>query len=370
MRFLILSALLSVCSAVSAASQVPQDLFQPSPFTPKSAYFAPTTPKLFPAKQINDEFPPCLQFPADLNKAEVDRLIAEAHAAESTSLIIVKNGCTVWEEHDAGNIEEVFSVQSVTKSIASLAVGTLVDSGKLKTLDTNLGSIFTNYKLETPKDQITVFNLLTHTSGYGDWNTLVRNGKLLPSVFTTPLKSNPGTTFTYSSMASFLIGHSIEALIQSSAIEYIRTHIFEPLQMRSAYFYDNYLDTGGAVYMSSRDMLHIGQMMMDEGMWHGQRVVSREWVRRSTTSSQNLYPNYGLMWWLYPDHQGSAQPAEVYSAVGYQGQYIAVYPSARLMVIRTHRLEMDPTSERMALITFSSLPQRLKSLVVTAVVKN
>jgi CubicO group peptidase (beta-lactamase class C family) len=312
---------------------------------------------------VNENFPPCAEFPPDLNLGEFNRFINDAHAAESSALIIVKDGCTVWEEHDAGNIDEEFSVQSVSKSIASLAIGTLIDQGRLRSLNQTLPSVFAGYKFESPKDQITIFNLLTHTSGYGDWNSLQRNGETLPSIFATPLKAEPGTEFIYSSMASYLIGPSIEALIGSSGVDYIRTHLFEPLEMHSAHFADDHLDTGGGVYMSSRDMLHIGQMMMDEGVWHGKQIVSKEWILKSVTSSQDLFHDYGLLWWLYPTNVGSKQPAEVFSAIGYEGQYIAVYPSARLMIIRTHRLEKDPTSDRMQTISFYDLPKRLKPLL-------
>jgi hypothetical protein len=40
-------------------------------------------------------------------------------------------------------------------------------------------------------------------------------------------------------------------------------------------------------------------MLLDQGSWNGKQVLSKDWVRRSIEPSQELYPLYGLLWWLH-----------------------------------------------------------------------
>ncbi len=53
------------------------------------------------------------------------------------------------------------------------------------------------------------------------------------------------------------------------------------------------------LHIRAIDLAKVRQMMLDEGAWKGQQVVSKEWVRRSLEPSQALNPDCGLLWWRY-----------------------------------------------------------------------
>jgi hypothetical protein len=40
-------------------------------------------------------------------------------------------------------------------------------------------------------------------------------------------------------------------------------------------------------------------MMLDRGSWKGKQILSEDWIRKSVEPSQELYPLYGLLWWLH-----------------------------------------------------------------------
>ena len=49
------------------------------------------------------------------------------------------------------------------------------------------------------------------------------------------------------------------------------------------------------------DLAKIGQLMLDEGVWRGRQVVSREWVSQSIAQGQPHDCNCGLLWWRTPE---------------------------------------------------------------------
>src|SRR4051812_4155833 len=71
----------------------------------------------------NPVFPPCPQPVGGLDAKALEQFEQTAGKAETSALIVVKDGCTALERHDQ-DYGEVFSVQSITKSVVSLAIGT------------------------------------------------------------------------------------------------------------------------------------------------------------------------------------------------------------------------------------------------------
>jgi CubicO group peptidase (beta-lactamase class C family) len=75
------------------------------------------------------------------------------------------------------------------------------------------------------------------------------------------------------------------------------------------------------------DLAKIGQLFLSGGLWNGERIVSAEWVEKSTQKriKGTLQEGYGYHWWL--DDSG------IYMALGYGGQYLMVVPEENLVVV-------------------------------------
>ncbi|KIG07626.1 serine hydrolase domain-containing protein [Caballeronia concitans] len=90
---------------------------------------------------------------------------------------------------------------------------------------------------------------------------------------------------------------------------------------------------GGGMSISANDQLKIAQMLVDEGVVGGRRVLSREWIGRMRTPC-SLASFYGYLVWLntgrkmFPD-----VPASSYFGVGAGSSFMWIEPSSRLTVV-------------------------------------
>ncbi|WP_026715208.1 serine hydrolase domain-containing protein [Flavobacterium daejeonense] len=170
------------------------------------------------------------------------------------------------------NTDAIFRIASQTKAITTTAVMMLWEEGKFKLDDPIskyipefknpqvLDSVYPDgkYTTKAAKREITIRDLITHTSGigYGQIDSNARFKKIykdagVTDLFTTdkitigesvkklaklPLHHNPGEKFTYSEGLD-VIGYFIELMSGMPMDEYYRTHIFEPLGMNDTYFY-------------------------------------------------------------------------------------------------------------------------------------
>jgi CubicO group peptidase (beta-lactamase class C family) len=108
---------------------------------------------------------------------------------------------------------------------------------------------------------------------------------------------------------------------------------------------------GGGAYVRPRDLLKVGQMYLDGGVWHGTRIVDSAWVARSTTAQIEITPattgldsvtfrNFyvpgadGYAWHLHTLQSGGRAHRE-YEATGNGGQLLIVVPDLDLAVVIT-----------------------------------
>jgi CubicO group peptidase (beta-lactamase class C family) len=111
------------------------------------------------------------------------------------------------------------------------------------------------------------------------------------------------------------------------------------------------------MWLSTRDMARVGLLMLKEGEWAGQQVVSREWTRRITslvTPINEMNPpgmralgtgmrwGYGYLWWVWDAPNSPGEFAGAYTGMGAFGQYITVLP--QLAMVIAHKTDSDQIS--------------------------
>ncbi len=134
-----------------------------------------------------------------------------------------------------GRRDTMFRVASITKMATSLAVLVLEEKGLLR-VESTLSDFFPEESLPREAREITLLQLLSHTSGLADPPDL--EGKLLkgvpfPSFLSEALSGSPGKTFRYSNLGFGLLGCVMEKVTGRSVSQVLSAHVFAPLDMRA-----------------------------------------------------------------------------------------------------------------------------------------
>ena len=149
-------------------------------------------------------------------------------------------------------------------------------------------------------------------------------------------RHEPGTTFVYDTGVSQIISAVLEEATGMSVLDYASAKLFEPLGIAEARWDTNGDGVHGAgegLFLTPREMVKFGQLILNEGMWEGERLVSAEYITTSTSnqlSADIADGEYGYLWWL-----GDVDGNPAHLAVGYGGQMIVIVPNLDLVVAIT-----------------------------------
>jgi D-alanyl-D-alanine carboxypeptidase len=171
------------------------------------------------------------------------------------SLAVVKDGRLIKargyglasvEQNNPATKSTVYNTASIGKQFTATAVMMLVEEGRI-----GLDDGITNYLADLPKawDNVTVRQLLNHTSGIRDYPTLPDFGKLSKSPVTTrqlvdmlagfPLEFRPGKKWRYCNMGYHLLGEIVAKVSGQPFADFLQEGVFAPLGMNSTRFYDS-----------------------------------------------------------------------------------------------------------------------------------
>lgn len=259
--------------------------------------------------------------------------------------------------------DAIFRIASQTKAITSVAIMQLVEEGKIL-LDDQIWKYIPGFRMPVvldkfnPKDssyttvpakkEITIRDLLTHTSGIGyaqigspQMNAIyakagVYGGIGLPAgtklstnilrLAKLPLMHSPGEKWTYG-LNTDVLGYLVEVLTGLSLDEYFKKKIFEPLGMKDTYFYipkekqsrlanlyaedslqhivkmpetiqlngnfyrdypnikgGSFYSGGGGLVSTAYDYAIFMQMLLNGGEYNGKHILSKASIRLMTTN--------------------------------------------------------------------------------------
>ena len=298
----------------------------------------------------------------NLNQLMVDILNGKYKGIHS--IVIVRNEKLIFEEYFYGNHRNSLHVMaSATKSVTSILVGIAIDNKMISNVNRKIYELLPQYKGTKwidKKYEITLEHLLTMTAGV-DWLAstsgiplsdprndlawLYRSYDPIKYTLEKELIQQPGSRYNYSTGLSTVLGEILKDASGLNPDDFAAKYLLYPLGIQNhkwKVYPNGTIDTGGGLYLRSRDMAKIGYMMLKKGRWKGNQIVSEEWVNESTKAHVQQIgkvtnaSEYGYQW-----HHGERkirnQNIEAFFAQGMGGQFIFVIPALDLVVVFTYQ---------------------------------
>jgi len=293
--------------------------------------------------------------PASLgwNEAAIPDLESYLSATGTRAFIVLKDGKVVIEEYmgtqltnGAFTASSTWYWASAGKTLTAALVGIANSQGKInldaKTSD-YLGAGWSSLTT-AQENKITVRNQLTMTTGLDD---------APPSPATTDCtdpvcliyKADPGTRWAYHTAAYTLLDGVVTAATGQPLDTYLGVQILSRIGMDGSHQMSGY---NNVFYSTPRSMARFGLLLLNKGVWNGATIIPQSYFNLMVATSQNFNFSYGYLTWLngknsfmVPQSQvvfsgelTSEAPADMFAAMGKNGQIINVVPSKSLVVIR------------------------------------
>lgn len=190
--------------------------------------------------------------------ADIQLFLSDKASAEefSGSVLIAYQGNTILQhaygfadrnQEIPNQIDTKFNLGSIDKMFTAIAILQLVEKGELS-LDEEIGKYLTDFPNADIANTVTIHQLLTHTSGLGNYfdssEYLDRHDQLRTIddyflLFTDlPLMFPAGTQFAYSNSGYIVLGMIIEAVSGQNYYDYLQEHIFKPNGMVATACYE------------------------------------------------------------------------------------------------------------------------------------
>ena len=287
-----------------------------------------------------------------------------------TQIVAYKDNILEIEEYKEGfSKEDTMNVMSVTKSITSLLIGIAIDKGYIKSVDEYVMDYYKDYY--TPKRgektiyDVTIKHLLTMQAPYKGksepWKKVCTSDDWSLTILDS-LGGRNGITneFRYHTLGTQILLGIIRIASKMNVLEFANENLFKPLGIEprknadciSAEDQFNYLmnkgnhgkvwfmdptdmpTAGWGLSLSAYEMAQIGLLVLNNGTYNGQRIISEKYLNEMTKSYVSLddkfgNQDYGYMWWL------PHRTRDVVAAIGDGGNVIYINKTHNIVVAVT-----------------------------------
>lgn len=274
----------------------------------------------------------------------------------------IRTGTTRQDERVNNVDPDMHAQNSVSKSFVSALIGIALEQGLIEGVDVPYLSLFPypTYANDGPRKQaMTLEDVITMRTGL-DWNEwdppysdpdnqmfefYSKQTDFSKGLLNLPMVADPGTRFAYATPASVSLGQAIENVAPLSLIDYGSANFLAPLQITRVKVEQTPTglpDLGRGLFLTTRDLLKLGQLFLNQGEWNGTQVVSADWVARSTTAQHDItwvdsgefawqLEGYAYQWWTGAFDIDGVR-IESYAAWGFGEQWLMVIPAYDLVV--------------------------------------
>lgn len=218
-------------------------------------------------------------------------------------------------------------MHSVAKSVTACAIGLALEERRFS-LDHKVVSFFPRFLPPQVSDHLaamTVKDLLTMRTGHGaETSGAVWRGidtSWIAEFFKIPVVHPPGAVHAYTSAASYMLSAILTATTGERLHDYLKPRLFEPLGITGEHWDvgpDGINPGGNGLTCRTADILKLGVLHAQKGMWDGRRLLPEAWVAEATRPQGD--GGYGYHWVV----RGNGS----FAALGVFVQMALVFPQA------------------------------------------
>jgi CubicO group peptidase (beta-lactamase class C family) len=275
----------------------------------------------------------------------------------ATGLIVAKGDAILVERYQYGRHDRHrFTSWSMAKTVTAMLIGIAIAEGRIRSVDDPAatyvpGLAGTEYGRTSIRHLLQMSSgvrFLEEYSGRDDVTELARRTFIqvapggIDAVKPFNERATPvGTTFSYASVETQVLGLVLRAATGRPVAEYLEQKIWQPIgaEADATWLVDGTGQEATYCCINAvlRDYARLGLLLAHDGHWRGRQLIPAAWVQAaSRADAPHLRPGtatpffgYGYQTWILPGAR------RMFALLGVRGQSIYVDPASRLVMVHT-----------------------------------
>ncbi len=239
------------------------------------------------------------------------------------SMMLLKNGSRVFKASAYSFDEDTKeNVYSVSKAFTSIAIGILVDKELIR-LDTPVLYFFSNEINNYLKEYeaLQIRHLLTMSIPQTEdlYFELDKMDNVIEPFFNQALTAKLGEKFMYNNYATFILSAIVSKVTGKSLNDFLDEYLYKKIGIEKPKWDElkGYSLGASRLYLSANDMARFGLLLLNDGFWDGEKIISKTYLEKATSLQINTSNNefkhdydkfgYGYLFWMnsFGDYRAS-----------------------------------------------------------------
>ena len=272
---------------------------------------------------------------------------------EDGSGVVIYKGFIIAEW---GDIEREDMTFSVTKSYLSTIAGLAYDEGLISDVKEKVRISFPHESFNDPHNEPITWEHFLHQNS--DWSGTLwdkpdwadRPASYNPKIAINREMHQPGSFYKYNDTRVNMLAFSLLNLWRRPLDDILKERIMDPIGASAEWKWHGYKNSwvkidgkrmqsksggghwGGGFFISTLDHARYGYLLMNNGKWNDQQLISEDWIKMATTPSPTN-SRYGYLWWLNTNPSVSNAPTSAFYASGAGGNYIWIDRENELLIV-------------------------------------